>query len=298
MHNIATIYENQPLDKYFGLANVIGIEQEKSAVKVVFTQNNITKEVTARPAIILPQELTADDEVLVAEDSNSIFYVIGLMNLQHRQPDQSKQITMVDGTVASIKDAENGQKLCVYSNGNELMFEYDPDAKKARIFSSSDNVAFEVPKGNLELNAGGNISLKGQRVELTGNTEVGLSVGEIFENLKSRLSLKPGMADISGTEVKMTAQRATFFVEEVRNYIRSVVSKAGSVKLIADKVETTVSSIIEKAKNTYRTTENLSQVKAGRMRMLIHKTFHLGSKTTIIKAEDDVKVKGEKIHLG
>ncbi|MBC2714112.1 MAG: DUF3540 domain-containing protein [Desulfobacteraceae bacterium] len=299
MQNIAKIYENQSSDKFFGTARIVRTEENQGLVKVAFAENQIRKEVMARPAISLPQKFSTDDEVLVIEDNNGNFYVIGVMDHQNPQSDPVPQMILSDGTFASLNNSEKGQTLCVYSNNNALLFEYNPDTKKARIFSNAENVVFDAPKGNIELNAAGNIRLKGQQVELTGRSGVGLSVvGQMFEKLKSDLSLKPGKIDITSQELRVSARRTSVFLEEARNNIKAVVSRIESVKLVAGKLETTASSIIEKAINTYRTTENLNQVKAGRMRMLIHKTFHLKSKSSIIKAEDDVKIKGEKIHLG
>ena len=48
----------------------------------------------------------------------------------------------------------------------------------------------------------------------------------------------------------------------------------------------------------YRDATELSQTRAGRMRMVAETTFHILGKRTLIKAEEDVKLKGEKIHLG
>lgn len=298
MQNIAKIYENQSSERFFGTARIVRIDESQGQVIAVPAGLHIKKEITARLAIPLFHKLASGDEVLVVEDNNDNFFVIGVLNQNSENPDPTPQMIVADGTFASVSTSENGQTLCVYSSNNELMFEYDPDTKKVRILSDAENVVFDAPKGNIEFNAAGDIHLRGHRVELTGRSGVGLSVGRMFEKVRSAVSLKPGKIDVSSQELKVSARRASLFLEEARNNIKAVISKIGSAKLIVDKLETTASSIIEKTKNAYRTTENLNQVKAGRMRMLIHSTFHLKSKSAIIKAEDDVKVKGEKIHLG
>ena len=56
--------------------------------------------------------------------------------------------------------------------------------------------------------------------------------------------------------------------------------------------------VIAKARNIYQTVEELSQVRAGRMRTIVAKTFHFKSKKAFVKAEEDYKIKAEKIHLG
>lgn len=298
MQNIAKIYGNQSSEQFFGTARVVSIDEKQGQAGVCFVDGQIRKEVMARSVIALQQKLAPGDEVLVVEDNNDNFFVIGALNHNSKNIDPAPQMIVADGTFASIDTSVNGQRLGVYSNNNELIFEYDPETKKARFFSDADNMVFDAPKGNIEFNAAGNIHLKGHQVELTGRSGIGLSVGQIFENIRSAVSLKSGKIDVSSQELKVSSRRASLFLEEAKNNIKAVVSKIGSARLIVDKLETTASSIIEKTKNAYRTTENLNQVKSGRMRMLIHKTFHLKSQSAIIKAEDDVKVKGEKIHLG
>jgi hypothetical protein len=48
----------------------------------------------------------------------------------------------------------------------------------------------------------------------------------------------------------------------------------------------------------YNTVEQLSQLKTGRMRTLVKSTFHLKAKNSMLKSEEDFKVRAEKIHLG
>jgi hypothetical protein len=56
--------------------------------------------------------------------------------------------------------------------------------------------------------------------------------------------------------------------------------------------------VVERVKNAYREVEELAQTRAGRVRVVARAAMHLISGRTVIKAEQDVKVKGEKIHLG
>ncbi len=72
----------------------------------------------------------------------------------------------------------------------------------------------------------------------------------------------------------------------------------GHLKLISGKVETLANDIIEKAKTVYRTVEGLTQLRTGRMRTMVEASYHLKAKKTFLKAEEDFKVKAEKIHLG
>lgn len=71
-----------------------------------------------------------------------------------------------------------------------------------------------------------------------------------------------------------------------------------SIRLVAGKIETIVETILEKAKNVYRAVEKLTQLKTGRMRTLVDGTSHLVTRKAFYKAEEEFKIKGDKIHLG
>ncbi|RJP44565.1 MAG: DUF3540 domain-containing protein [Desulfobacteraceae bacterium] len=297
MHNIAKLYQECAVENYLGPARVIKQDVSENYLRIAVTGRQGAAETTARPLISISPPPAAGDEVLVIENNSGEFFVIGILS-QAAPASGNVRLNMADGKFASIVSSENGQILNVYSHTHELLFEYDPASKKARIFSDAQHVVFEAPKGDMELNAAGNLRLKGHHVEITARSGIQLSAGKIVEALKSALLILPGKIDASALEVKVTARRAGVVLDEAVNTIKTAVHKIGTLKLLAGKIETTAATLIEKTKNSYRTMENLNQVKAGRMRMLINKTFHLKSKSSVIKAEDDVKVKGEKIHLG
>ena len=74
--------------------------------------------------------------------------------------------------------------------------------------------------------------------------------------------------------------------------------KAASSRWIVDRMETMAGTLVEKARNAYRTVEQLTQLRTGRMRTLVDQTFQFKSLKAFLKSEEDFKIKGEKIHLG
>jgi hypothetical protein len=74
--------------------------------------------------------------------------------------------------------------------------------------------------------------------------------------------------------------------------------RATSSRWIVDRMETLAGTLVEKARNAYRTVEQLAQLKTGRMRTLVDQTFQFKSRRAFLKSEEDFKIKGEKIHLG
>ena len=74
--------------------------------------------------------------------------------------------------------------------------------------------------------------------------------------------------------------------------------KAASARWIIERMETLVETLVEKARNAYRTVEQLAQLRTGRLRTLVDQTFQFKSRKAFLKSEEDFKIKGEKIHLG
>lgn len=95
----------------------------------------------------------------------------------------------------------------------------------------------------------------------------------------------------SGRNVRICGQRL-----EIDGHELNV--KATCSRWIIDRMETLAGTVVENARNVYRSVEQLAQLKAGRMRTLVDQTFQFKSRKAFLKAEEDFKIKGEKIHLG
>lgn len=91
-----------------------------------------------------------------------------------------------------------------------------------------------------------------------------------------RAEVKVGDARVEGTSLSTTFDR-----------VREAVGV----------LETRAERILERARNVYREVDELSQTRAGRMRLVADKALHLLGQRTLIKAREDVKVKGEKVYL-
>jgi len=74
--------------------------------------------------------------------------------------------------------------------------------------------------------------------------------------------------------------------------------RTARTRWITDRLETFAKTMVEKARNVYRTVSQLVQTRSGRMRTLVDDTYQLKSKRAYLKSQEDFKVKGEKIHLG
>lgn len=110
-----------------------------------------------------------------------------------------------------------------------------------------------------------------------GNLELSTEEGDI--ELRSARDVR-----IGGRAIELTGGQVTV--------------TAASARWVVDRLETLAGTVVERARNAYRTVEQLAQFRAGRMRTLVDQAFHFRSRRAVVKAEEDFKIKGEKIHLG
>ncbi|MDH4267415.1 MAG: DUF3540 domain-containing protein [Deltaproteobacteria bacterium] len=261
MLNVVTKYGWMTETRYLGPAQVLEVDETENRVLLSLAGLPEGNEAWAQVALAGFPELTPGDTALVIGEDLSALYVIGLLNRKETSAGASKKIALSGGTYATTTGPPWTQKLRILSNRNELLFEYDEETNKARVNLESGDLEFVTHNGNISFTSGREILLQGQ------------SVG-------------------------VRAQRGDFQVEETTYTGKKLLGKIDGVKLIAERIETAAQSLIEKAKNVYRTVEQLSQLKTGRMRTLVNSTFHFKAKKAFLKAEEDYKIKAEKIHLG
>jgi hypothetical protein len=197
-----------------------------------------------------------------------------------------------------IDDSSQSSTLQVFSKRNELLVEYDPESEKTRINVEKGNLEFTTHNGDIVFDTNQNIRLNGQAIELTSRSKVQLSVADAFGQLISSLSVRPKHMKISSAEVAITAQKSEFHIKETRYLGKIFRGNIEDSQLIAEKLTTIAKSITEKARNVYKTVEQLTQLRTGRMRTLVDSTFHLKAKKSYMKAEEDFKINADKIHLG
>jgi hypothetical protein len=68
--------------------------------------------------------------------------------------------------------------------------------------------------------------------------------------------------------------------------------------LVIGRLETVARTVVEKARNVYRTVEKLAQLKAGRVRTVVDGSHVVRARKTTVHADEDVRIQANKIHLG
>ena len=297
MMNVTKLYPKDMSTHYLGAAKVIG-SADNNMIRINLLELQGECEALARITVPFAGSLEAGDEVLVAGDIYSDMYVIGLLTPGRYKKSEAEKLELGNGAYAMLDQASASPALKLFSRRNELLIEYDPESEKVHINIDSGDLEFITRNGDIVFNSANNIQLKGQNIELVGRSGVQLGVIDTIGRFASSFSLRACKASLSSARLAMTAQLGEFQLKETRFASSRFLGKIEDSQLIVGKLTTIANSITEKAKNVYKTVEQLTQLKTGRMRTLVRSTFHLKAKKTYMKAQEDFKVKAEKIHLG
>lgn len=300
MINVTELYPKEKSASYLGPAKVIKPDVNKGIIRVRLMAHQEENEVSARIAVPFINSLEEGDEVLVTGDVFGDLYVIGLLasikDLNNRTGPEMLEIG--NGAYVLVDETSASPALKLFSKRNELLIEYDSQSEKARINIDSGDLEFTTQNGDIVFNSANNVQLKGQNIELAGRSGIRLGVIDTIGQLASSFSLRSCKASLSSARLALTAKQGEFQLKETRFVSSKFLGKIEDSQLIVGKLSTIANSITEKAKNVYKTVEQLTQLKTGRMRTLVDSTFHMKAKQTYMKSQEDFKVKADKIHLG
>lgn len=182
------------------------------------------------------------------------------------------RIRTEDGAEARIESG--GQVLCVRASSGEVLFTYCARTGQATVHTKGDlRVASE--SGNIEIKAHDTVRIAGGR-----KVEISTEDAEI-ESARMRASVGEG---------RFTVREAILSAERIETAVKVARTIAGVVELRAGRV-------VERVRDSFREVEGVAQTRAGRVRMVAKDAFQVLSQRATIKAEDDLALMGEKIHL-
>ncbi len=284
---------------YFGPARVLEVNQAKGLVLLEIEGRAEGSEIWGCLAIPYAHLCQPGASVLVSGESLRALYIIGLLGANPDEKMGHQSLTLKNGAKAQISENAESEKLEFRSKTGELIFEHDPETGKSRVNLQSGDLEFVTQEGNIDFIAAGGIRfLSRQSIEMKSLLGVRILTTDLLGKVLSSVSLHLKKLSFQSPVIGMTAQRADLNIEESSYSGKNFVCRMGHLKLISGKVETLANDIIEKAKTVYRTVEGLTQLRTGRMRTMVEASYHLKAKKTFLKAEEDFKVKAEKIHLG
>jgi hypothetical protein len=104
--------------------------------------------------------------------------------------------------------------------------------------------------------------------------------------------------DLAGPDVSVVSER-----HSIRTAALSLVAglancRVGAARGICRVADWTAERISQRCKRLYKEVEDFEESRVGRLRQIVRRTFSLRARQADIKAEERVKIDGDRIHLG
>lgn len=231
-------------------------------------------------------EARPGDRLLVARGASGAWALAVLSALREAAP-----VRADDGVSAQLEDGS----LTVRDGRGRLLFSHRPDDGVSVIHAPHGDLLLSAPEGSVAIDAGRDIRLKSTRdVAIEGKS---VSLEAPHRETTSSLRLDRRGAHVGTPSLSVSAAVARLALLDTTFAATSVSSVVTTARHVIGVAETRAERIIERAKNVYRDVEELTQTRAGRIRQIAQGAMHLVSERTVIKATDEVAIKGEKIHL-
>jgi hypothetical protein len=285
---------------YLGPAQVLEFNRRDRLVLVQWEDRGQSCRSWAAPALAGDYQFVAGDIVLVLSQNLADFYITGLLHshLGRARGQSPSSIRSASGAIASVSRDAHAETLAVRSPRGELVFEYEPESGKTRVHVPAGDLEFVAPNGSIAFHSGKDIRFGAATVSLLSRWGACLGIFGTDGKVKSSITLEPEGIRFKTPELNAEADQANLQISKTHLTGRSVSAKVDTFHLLSHRFESLTETLIEKARNVYRTAEQLSQTQAGRLRTIVSDLCHLKARKVNFKAEEDFKVNGDKIHLG
>ena len=208
-------------------------------------------------------------------------------------------LVMQCGAKAEVTGPPDREKLQVFSKHGGLIFEYDSITGKSRLEIPEGDLEISTCSGNIEFFSEKEISFfSKQSIKMESSQGIHMVTSDAANENLAAISLGSKKIGMNSPEIDINSQRCDIQIEETRYTGNKFSGRIKNIKLLMERLDSAACTVIEKAKNIYKTVEELTQLRTGRMRTIVNTTWQVKSKKAFLKAEEDFKVKGEKIHLG
>ncbi len=279
---------------YFGPAEVC----EVSEGRIYLTIPGMTHRVEAAGMLSIPDgsAVTAGTRVLAAAQPWDDVYILGILDSLPKttaepssQPAPSSQDVTLNGQ----------QSLRVFSADHELLFEHDPQQQTTRVHVPSGDLEFVADDGHIHFKSSHGIRLSGQQpVELHSETAVQLQARAPVTQACSSVTIQPHDQLLDTPQLRIRTARLQAEAAHTRFTGQVLRGHLGTIRIVAQTMESVVESLIQRAQTAISAISGLWRVQAGRAHCHSASTLYLKSQNAIVKADEDVKINGDQIHLG
>ena len=104
-------------------------------------------------------------------------------------------------------------------------------------------------------------------------------------------ALTSAQLSVNSVQAEVNIQHLAFF----SNFLQGQIQK---IKLIGQACDSVFERVSQRVKRSYRWVDELEQLKAGQLSYLVKKLMSLRGKYSVLTAEEDVRIDGDKILMG
>lgn len=191
-----------------------------------------------------------------------------------------------------------GDRVVVVVDGEGVAYILGQIGAKLRVSTDAATGATKLSSnaGLVIESSHGDVELAGRNTRVRGSEQVELEAGSGEQ--RSRFSLGGALASLSARVLAVSARQADVGIASASYVGEQLRSKLDDAKLTVTRLETAAEQIFERAKDVFRTAEDLHQLKAGRSRTVVKNGYFVRGGHATIEAAEDVKIDGKQIHLG
>lgn len=214
--------------------------------------------VLAEAAVRLPQADCRGYRCLLARGADGEHYLIGLLGADATA---AAPPTTADGSHAVRVSRSGSDCLEIRDPEGRTLVSHDPVRGLTRVLSVPGDLELAAPAGTVRVSGGHGVELSGPTVRITG---------------------EDGRFDLR--RIRLAARDATLVSDRAR--------------ITARRIDLAVEVSIQKVRDLYRTVSGLFQSRANRSKILVDKSYEVQAERAYLRAEEEVRVLGRKIHLG
>jgi len=103
---------------------------------------------------------------------------------------------------------------------------------------------------------------------------------------------------ISSQDVAISSHHGLFQINKVDLVSDAATVHAKSSRIFTNTIETVATTLTQRVQNSFRFVEKIDQLTAGNLMQSIRNLMSVKTRQAVILAEQDVKIDGERIHMG
>jgi hypothetical protein len=290
MEKIRPILKNTLPGDYVGAGTVTTSLAGAPYYTVNIPWRNESREILATRAAGLADTPGVGDRVLCVSGGDGAVYITLLLEKVAPAAECDGAGGPDDRAGAATVYRDGARLLEVRDRRGELIFEYDPGNDRSRIIVNRGTLDISAPEGDIRFNAGGRVHLQGSVVELSAGTLPGTK--------PSRFSLGPFRSSWLAPSLDIRSGQGRIELDDVDYRGKRLISRVARARLAWGRLESLVDCLVQKARTSFTTVEELSQTKAGRMRTLVAGAFRMKAERASLKTGKNFDIDGERINIG